>query len=472
MTMRRTKIVATLGPATEGAQQVRELVQAGIDGARLNFSHGAHGQYSRIIASLRAASAELGKPVAVIADLQGPKTRVGEMPAAGVRLIRGREVTLTPRRVSGTAEVVPVSYDGLGALVREGSRILLDDGRIALKVLRADQGGDVVCRVTVGGTLLSRKGLNAPGKSLSGPTLTSKDRQDLAFALQAGVDFIALSFVRSAGDIEELRDLIRGQTDRHVGIIAKIEKQEAIREIGAIVSAADAVMIARGDLGVEIASERVPYWQKEIIRRCVAQAKPVITATEMLESMIERPVPTRAEASDVANAVYDGTDALMLSGETAVGKYPVKAVATMHRIARTVESSLRRGETRRLPAERSVTDALCAAACELSDSLEASALVTPTSSGTTALQVAKHRPQAPVLAISSNMDVVKQLSLSRGVKPLLIAPARNTDEMFETAITATADSGLARSGDIIVITAGVRVNVSGTTNLIKVHRIE
>ncbi|MHB1391378.1 MAG: pyruvate kinase [Thermoleophilia bacterium] len=472
MTIRRTKIVATLGPATEGAQQVRELVQSGIDGARLNFSHGEHGQYSRIIAALRAASAELNRPVAIIADLQGPKTRVGEMPVAGVKLIRGREVTLTPRRVSGNTEFIPISYDGLGSLVVEGSRILLDDGRIALKVLRADEGGDVICRVTVGGTLMSRKGLNTPGETLLGPSLTSKDRQDLAFALQAGVDFIALSFVRSARDIEDLRDLILGLTDRHVRIIAKIEKQEAIREIDAIVDAADAVMIARGDLGVEIAPERVPYWQKEIIRRCVARAKPVITATEMLESMIERPVPTRAEASDVANAVYDGTDALMLSGETAVGKYPVKAVATMHRIARTVESSLRRQDTRQLSAEKSVTDALSAAACELSDSLEAAALVTPTSSGTTALQVAKHRPQAPILAISSNMDVVKQLSISRGVMPLLIAPARNTDEMFETAIKATADSGLARSGDIIVITAGVRVNVPGTTNLIKVHLME
>lgn len=470
--IRRTKIVATLGPSTGGEHQIRELVQAGIDGARVNFSHGDHGQHSRIIAAIRGVSAEMGRPISVIADLQGPKTRVGEMPPGGVRLIRGREVILTPQRIVGTEEVIPVSYDGLAAMVGEGSRILLDDGRISLKVLSTAPGGDVVCRVTAGGLLKSRKGLNVPGASLAGPALTSKDRQDLAFALQAGVDFVALSFVRSADDIEELRGLIGGQTERPVKIIAKIEKQEAVREIGAIVAAADAVMIARGDLGVEIAPERVPYWQKEIIRRCVIQGKPVITATEMLESMIERPIPTRAEASDVANAVYDGTDALMLSGETAVGKYPVKAVTTMHRIARTVEYSLQRKSARRMPAANTVTGAISAAACELADSLDAGALVTPTSSGTTALQVSKHRPRAPVLAVSSSKDVVNQLALSWGVKPFFVPPARDTDDMFERSITAAADSGLAKKGDLIVITAGVRVNVPGTTNLIKVHRME
>lgn len=470
--MRRTKIIATLGPVTAGDHQIHELVQAGIDAARINFSHGEHGQHARMIAALRAAAAEKGHPIAVIADLQGPKTRVGEMPEGGVKLVRGRQVTLTPRRMTGDAETIPVSYDGLSGMVRAGSRILLDDGRIALKVLGVSPDGDVSCRVTVGGQLLSRKGLNVPGAALSGPSLTAKDLQDLTFALQAGVDFVALSFVRSPNDVQELRQLISRQTDRPVKIIAKIEKQEAIREIDAIIAVSDAVMIARGDLGVEIAAERVPYWQKEIIRRSIAQAKPVITATEMLDSMIERPIPTRAEASDVANAVYDGTDALMLSGETAVGKYPARAVSTMNRIAQSVESSFKTGQDHRIQSAESVTDAISAAACELADSLEASVLITPTSSGTTALQVAKHRPRAPVLAVSSSMDIVNQLALTWGVRPYFIAPARDADEMFEKAIAAARDNGMARAGEPVVITAGIRVNVPGTTNLIKVHIVE
>lgn len=470
--MRKTKIIATLGPVTTGDHQIHELVHAGIDAARINFSHGEHGQYSRMIAAVRAAAAEKRHPIAVIADLQGPKTRVGEMPEGGVKLVRGREVKLTPRRMVGDNETIPVSYDGLAGMVKTGSRILLDDGRISLRVLEAAPDGDVSCRVTVGGLLVSRKGLNVPGAASSGPSLTAKDLQDLTFALQAGVDFVALSFVRSPKDVRELRELIRKQTERPVKIIAKIEKQEAIREIDAIITEADVVMIARGDLGVEIAAERVPYWQKEIIRRSIAQAKPVITATEMLESMIERPIPTRAEASDVANAVYDGTDALMLSGETAVGKYPARTVSTMNRIVQSVESSLAGTRAQRLPTTVSVTDAISAAACELADGLDASVLITPTSSGTTALQVAKHRPHAPVLAISSNMDIVNQLALSWGVKPYFISPARDTDEMFEKAIAAASENGMAVSGDSVVITAGVRVNVPGTTNLIKVHIIE
>lgn len=470
--MRKTKIIATLGPVTAGEHQIHELVQAGIDAARINFSHGEHGQHARMIAAVRAAAAERRQPIAVIADLQGPKTRVGEMPAAGVKLIRGREVRLTARRITGDEQTVPVSYGGLAGMVKAGGRILLDDGRIALRVMEVFPDGDVICRVTVGGQLLSRKGLNVPGAAMEGPSLTAKDQQDLAFALQAGVDFVALSFVRNHADVEELRGLIASQTDRPVKIIAKIEKQEAIRDIDAIIDAADAVMIARGDLGVEISAERVPYWQKEIIRRSIDRAKPVITATEMLESMIERPIPTRAEASDVANAVYDGTDALMLSGETAVGKFPARAVSTMNRIARTAESSFPGAGARRIDIAASVTDAISAAACELSDSLDASVLITPTSSGTTASRVAKHRPHAPVLAVSSSPDIVNQLALTWGVKPFLISPARDTDEMFEKAVAATRENGLASDGDTVVITAGVRVNVPGTTNLIKVHIIE
>ena len=471
MSSRRTKIVATLGPATEGEQQIRALVEAGVDAVRLNFSHGSQSDYSRVIATVRAVAAENGRHIAIIADLQGPKIRVGEMPSAGVDLMRGQEVTLTTQRLTGTREIIPVNYSELPGVVDKGSRVLLDDGRIALKVMEI-AGGDVVCRVTAGGHLISHKGVNLPGQKINAPSLTAKDHQDLDFSLQAGVDYVALSFVRSADDIAELRRLIADRTERAVRVIAKIEKHEAIRNINAIIDIADAVMIARGDLGVEIAPERVPYWQKEIIRRAVARGKTVITATEMLESMIERPIPTRAEASDVANAVYDGTDAVMLSGETAVGKYPARAVSTMHRIAKTVESTIRHRENFHAHAGKSVTDAISAAACEISQSLVAKALVTPTSSGTTALEVAKHRPSAPLLAVSSNRDVVNQLALVWGVQPFLVSPARDTDDMFAKAIEAARESGLAGPADEIVIPAGVMVNVPGTTNLLNVHRME
>ena len=471
MSLRRTKIVATLGPATEGEQQIKSLAEAGVDAMRLNFSHGSHSDYARVIASVRAIASELNRAIAIIADLQGPKIRVGEMPENGVDLRRGQQVTLTTQRVTGSREFVPVNYADLAKVIEPGSRVLLDDGRIALKVLEVS-GGDVTCRVTAGGHLISRKGVNLPGTQIIAPSLTAKDQQDLDFALQAGVDYIALSFVRSADDISELRGLIKARTGRQVKVIAKIEKHEAIRNITSIINAADAVMIARGDLGVEIPPERVPYWQKEIIRRAVARAKTVITATEMLESMIERPIPTRAEASDVANAVYDGTDAVMLSGETAVGKYPVKAVTTMHRITKAVESTIRHRAEKHMPSGKSVTDAISAAAVEISQNLDVRALVTPTSSGTTALEVAKHRPPAPVLAVSSDRDVVNQLALVWGVEPCLVTPARDTDDMFAKAIKSAREAGLAGPGDEIVITAGVMVNVPGTTNLIKVHRME
>ncbi len=469
---RRTKIIATYGPATEGEVKLRQLLDAGMDVIRFNFSHGGHGEYAQAIAAVRTISSEAGRPLAVIADLQGPKIRVGEMPGGGIELIKGQQVVLTSRRVEGNQELVPVNFADLGSTVSKGSHILLDDGRISLKVLEEPEGDDVICRVLEGGPLESRKGVNFPGETISLPSLTSKDIQDLGFALQAGVDYIAISFVKSADDIRELRELISERTERAVKIIAKIERHEAIGNVDEIIEASDVVMIARGDLGVEIAPERVPYWQKEIIARALDRSRTVITATQMLESMIERPTPTRAEASDVANAIYDGSDAIMLSGETAVGKYPVEAVATMNRIARTVESTLKRQEPIKYPVQKTVTRAISTAACELSDSLNARALVTPTSSGTTAQIVSKHRPHAPILAVTSKRDVVNQLALMWGVEPFLVQPARTTDDMFEKAVSIAVDSGLAKPGSVIVITAGVHVNVPGTTNLIKVHRVE
>lgn len=472
MISRRTKIIATYGPSTEGEIKLKKLLDAGMDAMRFNFSHGSQGEYARAIAAVRTMSMEAGKPVAIIADLQGPKIRIGEMPDGGVDLIKGQEVTLTSRRAEGTAELIPVSFNEIGKVLEKGSRVLLDDGRIYLRVLEDPKGGDVVCRVTSGGKLQSRNGVNFPGETIDMPSLSSKDLQDLDFAIQAGVDYVALSFVKVADDIEKLRGIISSKTDKPVKIIAKVERHEAIRNINSIIDAADAVMIARGDLGVEIAPERVPFWQKEIIARSLSRGRPVITATQMLETMIDSPVPTRAEASDVANAVYDGSDAIMLSGETAVGRYPVKAVVTMNRIARTVEATLKKRRVRRKPSDKSVTSAISITACDLSDFLEAKAVVTPTSSGKTALQVSKHRPAAPILALSSERDVVNQLALLWGVEPYLVPPARHTDDMFAKAVDIARKSGLADPGDVIVITAGVHVNVPGTTNLIKVHTIE
>lgn len=469
---RRTKIIATYGPSTEGDIKLRKLVEAGMDAMRFNFSHGSHSDYARAIAAVRTISSESGRPVAVITDLQGPKIRVGEMPPGGVELIKGKKVALTSRRISGDSETIPVMYSRLSETLSKGSRVLLNDGRINLKVLEDPDGGDVLCRIVDGGLLESRQGVNIPGEILEMPGLTSKDKQDLDFALQAGVDYVALSFVRSADDIHELKDMIADRTERSVKAIAKIERHEAIRNVNSIIEAADAVMIARGDLGVEIAPERVPYWQKQIIERSREKSRIVITATQMLESMIGNPSPTRAEASDVANAVYDGSDAVMLSGETAIGRYPVKSVSTMNRIARTVEVTQKKREVRRRPSDKSISGAISTAACDLSDALDAKALVTPTSSGTTALQVSKHRPRAPILAVSASRDVVNQLALLWGVQPFLVPPARHTDDMFEKATQIAIESGLAASGDKIVITAGVHVNVPGTTNLIKVHRIE
>lgn len=450
---------------------LHRLVAAGMDAARLNFSHGSHEEYGRAIAGVRAASSSLGHSLAVIADLQGPKIRVGKLPDGGISLSRGQLFKLTAGRVRDFKEFIPISYRGLHRVVSRGDRILMDDGNISLKVVDAGPESSVTCKVTAGGRLLSRKGINLPGKSIPVPSLTAKDKNDLQFALQAGVDYVALSFVRSGNDIEKLRRLIKKQSPRPVKIIAKIEKHEAIRDISSIIDATDAIMIARGDLGVEIAPERVPYWQKEIIRRATAQAKTVITATQMLESMIGNPVPTRAEASDVANAVYDGTDCIMLSGETAVGRYPVAAVKTMHRIARTVETSLKRRADSKETTPGTVTRAISAAACQLADTLRVRAIVTPTSTGTTALEVSKHRPRTPVLALSSNADVVNQLALVWGIRPTLVKPATDTDDMFAKAIAAAEKIGAVRAGEKIVITAGVMVNVPGTTNLIKVHTL-
>jgi pyruvate kinase len=484
--MRRTKIIATLGPASSSLDVVEHLVQAGMDAARVNFSHGSREEHALQIAVVRSASSRLGREVAVIQDLQGPKIRVGRIDGGAVDLVDGAEVTLVPDDgVPGSAAALPISLLDLAGQVAAGAGVLLDDGRLRLRVL-GTEGARVRCLVVHGGRLTDHKGVNLPGVPLRVESLTPKDLEDLAFGAAQGVDYVALSFVRSAADVRGLRAELQRLGSR-ARIIAKIEKREALGTIDAIIAEADAVMVARGDLGVEIPAEEVPHWQKDIIRRCVVAARPVITATQMLESMISGPSPTRAEASDVANAVYDGTSAVMLSGETAVGAYPVEAVATMDRICCATEENLaagpsglqcagvsvaagaatRWGDAGRLP---ETTGAIASAACHLAHDLGAAAIITPTQTGSTARHVASFRPAALIAGAAADQTVRRQLALVWGVLPLAVDEAEDTDSTIASAVSAARAAGLVFPGDIAVVTCGARPNLPGSTNLIEVVR--
>ncbi len=474
--MLRTKIVCTIGPASRTTDMLRELVLAGMDVARINFSHGDQAQHAETIERIRAVAAEVHRPVAILADLQGPKLRVGQMENKGVLLEAGEEVVLTTRPIVGHRGEVPVQYHDLPRTVEPGDRILIDDGLLELEV-SSTTGEDIVCRVITGGLLQSNKGMNLPRASCSIPAITDKDRDDLRFALEHQADWIALSFVRQADEVLQLKEMIREQSafGRPVPVIAKIEKPEAVENIDSIIAAVDGIMVARGDLGVETAPEMVPMVQKMIIAHCNAVGKPVITATQMLDSMIRNPRPTRAEASDVANAILDGTDAIMLSGETAVGKYPLLAVQTMVRIAQEAERS--RWDTAGRPPRECgpvsvVAEAVSHASCETARDLSAAAIITPTVSGYTARVIARYRPACPIVAVTPSPVVQRQLVLYWGVYPLLAKRTANTDEMIARAVQAAQDHGFAHEGDVVVITAGAAGSVPGTTNLMKVHVIE
>jgi pyruvate kinase len=463
--LRRTKIVATLGPASDSAGVLAALVEAGMDGARLNFSHGTQAEHAARIQRVRQAQADAGRPLAVIADLQGPKLRIGDLPAP-LRLASGDEIVVAAAGAARPGDV-PVSPGVIGEVLRAGNDVLIDDGRIRLRVGSVD-GGRACCQVVVGGTVLSHKGVNLPGLKLPIPSLTEKDLVDLRFALDHDVDFVALSFVRSAADVHALRALVdaAGSTAR---IIAKIEKPEAVADLDAILQAADAVMVARGDLGVEIGPAEVPLVQKRIIARALLAGKPVITATQMLETMIASPEPTRAEASDVANAILDGTSAVMLSGETAVGDYPVEAVAFMARMTRAVEPSLVYRPQLVLPDDdQLVGDAMCAAACNLAEELHAKALVVPTFTGRTASQIARLRPHLPILAFTHQQHALQQMALEWGVVPLRIPPCDTVDELWGQGLAAARASGLLAAGDRVVLIAGTAVNHPGSNDIIKV----
>ncbi|MEW6516684.1 MAG: pyruvate kinase [candidate division FCPU426 bacterium] len=448
--MTRTKLIFTLGPATDRPSVLAALIRAGMNCARINFAHGTHADHTRRIQALRAEARRQGATVATLVDLAGPKLRVGRFPGGEVRLAEHSRVRLTPRAVLGSQELIPVSYAGLARDVRPGERILLDDGLLELAVERS-QGADVLCRVKTGGKLRDHKGLNLPGTQLKVPALTAKDRRDLALALRLGLDYVALSFVTRPGDLRLLRGLIR-RAGGHAGIVAKIEKPQALACLEEVILAADGVMVARGDLGVELSPERVPGVQKRIIAQANRLGRFVITATQMLQSMITQPTPTRAEASDVANAIFDGSDALLLSGETAAGQYPVQAARMLAAIAREAESQP--GYNRLHPEQTGTEDRVVSAAAGLAESLRARALVVFTHSGRTACLVSRLRPQVPVIALAHSAEVQRRLQLYWGLDGLSLRRRPGMENVVREAEVLLLRSRRVRQGDVMVIVAG------------------
>jgi len=465
---RRTKIVATIGPASDSVEMLHALVAAGVDGMRLNFSHGTHEDHAQRAELIRRVQVEVGRPLSIIADLQGPKLRVGELPVP-IELVTGDDVTLIggEQAVDGA---LPVSPAVIGDVLRPGHHVLIDDGLIRLKVNEVEHGR-VRCAVLVGGPVSAHKGVNLPGVPLPIPSLTRKDIDDLDFALDLGVDYVALSFVRSAADVRDLRKLI-DEAGATALVIAKIEKREGVEALDDILVATDGVMVARGDLGVEIGPAAVPLLQKRIILKALERGKPVITATQMLESMLHQPEPTRAEASDVANAILDGTSAVMLSGETAVGAFPIEAVRTMDTIAREIEPAL--GYRHELPEASdspSVGNAMSNAACDLAEALGAEAILVPTFSGRTASMVARLRPRRPIIGLTHHQHSLQQMAIEWGVTPLPIAQSGDVEQLWSSSLEAAKVAGLVHSGERVVITAGTAVNIPGSTNVIKVDRV-
>jgi pyruvate kinase len=465
VTPRRTKIVATIGPSCSTPELLDALVAAGMDAARLNLSHGTHDDHSGCARLVREAEERGGRPIALIGDLQGPKIRVGDL-AAPLQLMQGDEITVVVG-MNGKDGELPIAPAAIGEVLRPGHEVLIDDGLVRLQVEEV-ASGRARCGVVVGGVVSSHKGVNLPGVPIPIPSLTRKDLEDLEFALGLGCDYIALSFVRSAADVRDLKALLE-QDKSTAHVIAKIEKSEAVDALDDILKETDAVMVARGDLGVEIGPELVPLVQKRIISKALERGKPVITATQMLESMVHHPEPTRAEASDVANAILDGTSAVMLSGETAVGEYPVQAVKTMDRIARAVEPSL--GYRHQIPEatdDPTIGNAMSNAACDLAEALGASALLVPTFTGRTASAVARLRPRRPIVALTHKRWSVHQMAIEWGVTPIWIPEAKNVEDLWTRSIEAAKTAGLVEQGDTVVITAGTAVNIPGSTNVIKV----
>jgi pyruvate kinase len=465
---RRTKIVATIGPATQDAAVLKSLIEAGATTLRLNFSHGTQDDHQRSIRLIRQLSFELNQPVGILQDLQGPKIRLGKFEQGSIQLAKGDPFTLTSDILVGNQQRASVTYDKLAQEVPVGSTILLDDGRVEMRVESVDLATkELHCRVVVGGVLSNNKGVNFPGVSLSIRALTDKDRHDLLFGLNQGVDWVALSFVRNPQDVLEIKEII-ANAGKQVPVIVKIEKHEAIEQMEAILSLSDGVMVARGDLGVELPAEEVPILQKRLILTANSLGIPVITATQMLDSMVSNPRPTRAEVSDVANAILDGTDAVMLSNETAVGKFPVEAVATMARVAvRTEQEGLANRELGKIGAW-SIPNAISQAVSRIASQLNAAAIMTLTKSGATARNVSKYRPKTPILAVTPHVHVARQLQLVWGVRPLLVLDLPSTTQTFQAAMGVAQEKGFLQDGDLVVMTAGTLQGISGSTDLIKV----
>ena len=469
--LRKTKIVCTLGPATEDDAILRAMIQAGMNVARLNFSHGTYEGHAQNIRRIRALSAELHTPVGIMLDTKGPEIRLKTFRDHRVTLQKGQLFTLCTGDVEGDAEHVSITYADLPADVQPGTTILIDDGLVGLTV-EAVSKTEIQCRVNNGGVISDRKGINVPDANLSMPFISRKDREDILFGIQENVDFIAASFTRTEEDILAIRKLLTDNGGKGISIIAKIENMQGVQNIDSILAVSDGVMVARGDLGVEIPLEQIPIIQKMIIRKAYSRGKQIITATQMLESMQNNPRPTRAEATDVANAIYDGTGAIMLSGETAAGLYPVEAVRTMARIAQVAEASIDYVQRFRDSVPRpsaNITNAISHACCTSAQDLNATAIVTVTKTGFTAKMLSRFRPGCPIIACAPGERVVRQLCLSWGITPLLIEEVTDTDELFERAVDAGIDAGLLHKDDLIVMTAGVPLGISGTTNLMRVH---
>ncbi|HTV57590.1 MAG TPA: pyruvate kinase [Verrucomicrobiae bacterium] len=467
---RRAKIVCTLGPSSSSPEMIDRLVRAGMDVARLNFSHGTHEQHEKCITAVRLASGHHEKPIAILADLQGPKIRTGRLENGHhVHLRFGQRFTITTRPILGNSEAVSTTFRPLPASVHAGNRILLCDGDIALRVV-ATRGTDVITQVENGGELGENKGINLPGIKLNIPSLTPKDRVDLMFALRAGANYVALSFVRSAADVRAAKKII-ARAGKTTPVIAKLEKPEAIENLDEILRVADGVMVARGDLGVEMSPEKVPVVQKRIIAKARNALVPVITATQMLDSMEKNPRPTRAEASDVANAIFDGSDALMLSGETAAGKYPLESVAMMDRIIREAEASVTELPRPARLAELSIHETIAEAICHAAEELHLRAVAVFTESGASARLVSKYRPRAPIIALSPNQETRRRISLLWGVLPRRIENIYDVDKMAAAAEKRLAEEHFAKRGDIIGMVAGTPIGTSGSTNMMRLIRV-
>nr|WP_106780386.1 pyruvate kinase [Lysinibacillus timonensis] len=473
--MRKTKIVCTIGPASESPEVLEELILSGMNVARLNFSHGNHDEHAVRIATIRDVAAKLNKTIGILLDTKGPEIRTHNMKNGELHLVSGQVIDISMEEVEGNESVFSVTYNQLIEDVNQNDRILLDDGLIELRVLAKDlEKGLIHTIVENAGVLKNKKGVNVPGVSVKLPGITEKDAQDILFGIEQGVDFIAASFVRTAKDVLEIRELLEQNGGSHIQIIPKIENQEGVDNIDEIIEVSDGLMVARGDLGVEIPAEEVPLVQKSLIKKCNQVGKPVITATQMLDSMQRNPRPTRAEASDVANAIFDGTDAIMLSGETAAGLYPIESVKTMNNIAESTENSL---DYRSIVSTRSrekgttMTEALSQAVSYTSINLGVKAVLAPTASGTTAKMIAKYRPGVPIIAITNEVTTAQKLTLVWGVTPIVTPRVTTTDEILEMSVDESLKHQYVNHGDVVVITAGVPVGEAGTTNLMKVHVI-